>query len=239
MTTYQLPSKRESSWQPIPKPAEIVEQRIIQAILDGKFAINSFLPGERDLAEMLGVTRPTLRESLQRLARDGWIEIHQGKHTRVRDYWKEGKLGVLNALPAHVDHLPQNFVLDLLNVRLALAPVYTSLAVSNAPHEVIRILQDRENLDESPVNYTQFDWDLQHGLTLLSGNTVFVMILNGFKELFLFLAPRYFQISEARKHSLQYYQSLNDAASDCDVTRAKLLTEEIMRESIQFWKETV
>jgi GntR family transcriptional regulator, negative regulator for fad regulon and positive regulator of fabA len=56
------------------------------------------------------VTRPTLRETLQRLERDGWVEIHQGKPTRVRDYWKEGSLGVLNTLARHPDHLPDNFI---------------------------------------------------------------------------------------------------------------------------------
>ncbi|MGC6744236.1 GntR family transcriptional regulator [Escherichia coli] len=38
-----------------------------------------FLPAERELSELIGVTRTTLREVLQRLARDGWLTIQHGK----------------------------------------------------------------------------------------------------------------------------------------------------------------
>ena len=72
-------------WQPIQKPAEVAESRLLESILSGSFPINRTLPGERELAKQLGVTRPTLREALQRLARDGWLDIQQGKPTRVRD----------------------------------------------------------------------------------------------------------------------------------------------------------
>jgi GntR family transcriptional regulator, negative regulator for fad regulon and positive regulator of fabA len=70
------------------------------------FPPGSNLPGERELAVQFGVTRPTLREVLQRLERDGWIEIRQGKPTRVRDYWQEGNLAVLVAVALIKGELP-------------------------------------------------------------------------------------------------------------------------------------
>ena len=85
-------------WQPMQKPAEMAESRLLEAILSGNFPINSSLPGERELAEQIGVTRPTLREALQRLARDGWLDIQHGKPPRVRDFWREGGLAVLEVL---------------------------------------------------------------------------------------------------------------------------------------------
>lgn len=238
MTTYQKSSKVSKTWQPIPKAAEIIENRLIEAILDGTFSINSHLPGERELAESLGVTRPTLREALQRLARDGWVEIHQGKPTRVRDYLKEGRLGVLNSLSEHPDKFPDNFIPNLLTVRLAMAPMYTGLAVSNAPKQVVQLLDGRYHLNKSPEHFTQFDWNLQHNLTLISENPVFIMILNGFKELYLNLAPSYFAIPAARQYSLDYYENLADAAEKKDVFGARKLTEEIMRDSLSFWQQT-
>jgi GntR family transcriptional regulator, negative regulator for fad regulon and positive regulator of fabA len=238
MTTYQSESKDNVSWQPIQKPAKIAEERLIEAILDGTFSINSHLPGERELSESLGVTRPTLREALQRLARDGWLEIHQGKPTRVQDYWTEGKLGVLNTLSEHPDHLPDDFIPNLLQVRLAMAPMYTASAVSNAPGKVVQILEGRKELNDSPKSFTNFDWTLQHNLVLLSENPVFIMILNGFEDLFLNLAPFYFAIPEARQHSQQYYIDLSEAAKNKDIYRAKILTEDIMRESLSFWQQT-
>ena len=109
-------------WESPQRPAELTESRLIAAILDGTFPINSTLPAERELAEKLGVTRPTLREALQRLGRDGWLEIHQGKPTRVRNYWQEGNLGLLNAITRDPDKLPPDFITQLLEARISLAP---------------------------------------------------------------------------------------------------------------------
>jgi len=102
-------------WEIPEKPAEVAEQRIINAIVEGVFPINSSLPSERDLSTMIGVTRPTLREALQRLSRDGWIEIHQGKTTRVRNYWTEGNLNVLSSISKYSDYLPEVFVVSDLH----------------------------------------------------------------------------------------------------------------------------
>lgn len=61
--------------------AENVEQAIRDAITQGKFG--EFLPGERRLSELLGVSRPTLRLALGNLARLGVIKVVKGKRTRV------------------------------------------------------------------------------------------------------------------------------------------------------------
>jgi len=237
MTTYQNDSEPKLNWEPILKPAEIIETRLIKAILTNTFPINSNLPGERELSDSLGVTRPTLREALQRLERDGWIEIHQGKPTRVRDYWKEGRLGVLNSLALHLDYLPNNFVPNLLAVRLAMAPMYTALAVDNAPEQVINYLKETLFLEDSPDKYSRFDWDLQCKLSLLSDNPIFAMILNSFEELYLKLAPYYFSIPEARQRSLTYYRDLTTAAKQNNIELTTSLTEEVMQDSIKFWQQ--
>jgi len=238
MTTYQSNSPDNQSWKPIQKPAEIVESQLIVGILDGTFPANSHLPAERVLAESLGVTRPTLREALQRLTRDGWVEIHHGKPTRVRDYLTEGNLGVLNALAEHSDFSPQNFVPNLLSVRLAMAPMYAKLAVENAPTELLAFLERRVALDDSPRAFADFDWSLHHTLTILSGNPIFVLILNGFKDLYLNLAPVYFTIPDARQTSRFFYDELAKATKTNDTLKAKSLTESIMHDSLTYWRQT-
>ena len=237
MTSNQLKPEATHRWGKVKKPAEITETRLVKAILDGYFPINSFLPGERELADTLGVTRPTLRETLQRMERDGWVEIHHGKPTRVRDYWNEGSLGVLNTLACHPEHLPNNFIPDLLTVRLAMAPTYTAMAVEKAPEEITLLLEGRHNLADDPQAFAYFDWQVHHILTRRSENPVFVMISNGFKDLYLHLAPLYFSIPSACQHSMQFYQDLSQAATKCNPSQAKILTEKVMRESMSFWQQ--
>ena len=128
-------------WQPMQKPAELAEGRLLDAILSGHFPINSSLPGERELAEQVGVTRPTLREALQRLARDGWLDIQHGKPTRVRDYWHEGGLPVLAVLAQNPAGESPDFVTDLLEFRVLVAPAYTRQALETAPGKVADYLK--------------------------------------------------------------------------------------------------
>ena len=218
------------------KPAELSEERIIQAILDGTFPINSLLPSERDLSVQLGITRPTLRETLQRLARDGWLEIRHGRQTRVKNYWQEGNIAVLSAIARHARPLPNNFIPDLLLVRKLLAPAYTRMAVENDAKGIIQHLQGYMNLDDVPHAYNQADLDLHHYLTIASKNPVFTMILNGFKELFQSMGDRYFEMPAARRHSRKFFSELEQCAQRRDSNAAERMTAIVMAESIIFWQ---
>jgi GntR family negative regulator for fad regulon and positive regulator of fabA len=224
------------AWDPPLRPAELAETRLISAILDGQFPINSTLPPERDLSGQLGVTRPTLREALQRMARDGWVEIHHGRPTRVRDYWHEGNLGVLSALAAGPGSLPPEFVPNLLAVRLALAPAYTRLAVERSARAITELLEAYQAIDDSPDAFAEADWHLHRVLTIASGNPVFTLILNGFGTLYHNMARRYFASPEARGHSRDFYSGLLSSARSTDADGAEVLTRRVMRESIEIWR---
>jgi len=224
------------AWDPPIRPAELAETRLIAAILDGQFSINSTLPPERDLSTQLGVTRPTLREALQRLARDGWLEIRHGRPTRVRDYWHEGSLGVLGAIARSPGPLPPQFVPNLLVVRLALAPAYTRLAVEQSPQAIADLLEAYQVIEDTPEAFAEADWHLHRVLTIASGNPVFTLILNGFGALYHNLAGLYFASSEARAHSRSFYAGLLSSARSSDPDGAEALTRRVMRESIDIWR---
>ena len=55
------------NWNVPPKPAEVSENRLIQAILQGQFPIDSYLPAERELAGMLGISVSGVSAHLRRL----------------------------------------------------------------------------------------------------------------------------------------------------------------------------
>jgi GntR family negative regulator for fad regulon and positive regulator of fabA len=222
-------------WQPLPKPAEAAETRLISAILDGRFPIHSTLPGERELASALGVTRPTLREALQRLARDGWLEIRQGKPTRVRDYWQEGNLAVLGAAARRLDPLPVDFVSNLLEVRRLLAPEYTRLAFQRAPDEVGAFLASYPELPDTPPAFAEADFNLHHFLTVSCGNPVFTLILNGFGELYREMACVYFTNPGARRHSRSFYSRLLEALQENRPEAAEAVTRQVMDDSLRWW----
>ena len=225
----------DNGWTAPEKPAQLCKSRLIAAILDGTFAINSNLPAERELAVRLGVTRPTLREVLQRLSRDGWLEIHHGRATRVRDYWREGNLVVLAAIAAHSEQLPADFAANMLTVRYLLAPAYTRLAVEHAPQGVIGALQPCLALDDDASAFTEADWHLQLDLTLLSGNPVFTLIYNSFSNLYQTLGEVYFRNPENRELSRTFYHELFLCAQNGDAGCASALVGRVMIASRDRW----
>jgi GntR family negative regulator for fad regulon and positive regulator of fabA len=227
------------TWDSPLKPIELSEARLVEAILDGTFPINSTLPAERDLAVQLGVTRPTLRETLQRLSRDGWIEIHHGKATRVRDYWHEGNLLILNAIARHQSTLPSNFVPNLLQIRLLLAPAYTRLAMQNSLNETIRLLESMQQVLDTAEEFTRVDLELHCRLTVLSNNPIFTLILNGFGDLYGTMGRVYFQRQQNRDHSRSFYKKLLSAVLSNDPFLVEEVTRRVMEDSISLWSQAI
>ena len=231
-----------NTWSAPQRPAIYAEQALINAILDGTYPSGSVLPGERDLAEQLGVTRPTLREALQRMERDGWLNIQQGKSTLVRDIWTEGGLNVLSSLARHghagfESHIPFDFIPRLLEVRLALAPAYTRAA---ATCDENRGLIDYLSAPPAPGDpadaYARYDWHLHHRLTVASCNPIYTLILNGFAELYATMAQVYFAQPEARAASHRFYARLLEAIRQHNADAAETITREAMAESLVLWE---
>jgi GntR family negative regulator for fad regulon and positive regulator of fabA len=222
-------------WTSPLKPAELTESRIVEAILDGTFPVNTSLPPERELAEKLGVTRPTLREALQRLSRDGWLDIQHGKSTRVKDYMREGNLMILSAITRHQKNLPANFVPNLLQIRLLLAPEYTRLATQQSPSEVVRLLESMQKIPDTAEDFARVDLELHYHLTILSNNPVFTLILNGFGELYQSMGVIYFSSSQARDHSRSFYKKLLSAVLSNDAYLAAEVTRRVMQDSLDLW----
>ncbi|HAF71279.1 TPA: hypothetical protein DCL37_08085 [Candidatus Acetothermia bacterium] len=60
------------------KASTVVAQQLLQAIKVGTFPVGGRLPSESELAQMMGVSRPTVREALAALAAVGVIESRPG-----------------------------------------------------------------------------------------------------------------------------------------------------------------
>lgn len=77
---------------------QVIADRIRASIQDGQFPPLARLPAERELAQMLGVSRPSLREALIALEIDGSVEVRMGSGiyvsaARARPDLEERSLG--------------------------------------------------------------------------------------------------------------------------------------------------
>ena len=59
------------------RTAAAIRKAIEQAVWE------EYLPGERHLCEMFKVSRPTIHSALHMLAKDGWLDIRQGRCNRI------------------------------------------------------------------------------------------------------------------------------------------------------------
>jgi GntR family transcriptional repressor for pyruvate dehydrogenase complex len=69
----------------IARIADVVARDLEQRILEGSLKPGDRLPSERNLALELGVSRPTLREAIQKLVSKGLLETRHGGGTVVTD----------------------------------------------------------------------------------------------------------------------------------------------------------
>lgn len=63
-------------------PEELAD-RLLEEVITGRFAVESLLPPEGDLASIYGVSRLTVREAVRILRSQNVVEIHRGRGTFV------------------------------------------------------------------------------------------------------------------------------------------------------------
>ena len=66
-----------------PRVSDIVVEKIERSILEGTLKPGQRLPAERKFAEQMGVSRPSLREALQKLSARGMLVARRGGGTTV------------------------------------------------------------------------------------------------------------------------------------------------------------
>ncbi|NNH72637.1 FadR family transcriptional regulator [Nocardia uniformis] len=126
-------------------PDEVFEQ-LVDTVLDGEVAPGETLPAERHLAEALGVSRPTVREALQRLAHTGLVEVRQGGGTTVRDFRRFGGLDMLPRLIFRRGELDYSVLRSILEARAAMGRDVAGLAAERAGADIAPAL--RATVDE-------------------------------------------------------------------------------------------
>ncbi len=218
------------------KPAQFAEKEIIKSILEGKFQIGQAMMPERELANLLGITRPTLREALQRLSRDGWIIIKHGRPTLVNDYQNDGGLGVLKSLTDFGDFASQKLVNDWLEFRALVFPDLAQKAANSNAEEIVNMLNVAITEETDNQSFAIFDWNLQLLIIKQSNNLIAKMLYNDLTSLYLKQAERYFATIESKKASLEFYKNLQNSIIT-DKTLVFEVVKKAMHESMNYWKK--
>lgn len=147
-----LPAIQKDS--PLPLYYQI-KQALLGAIQQGNMAPGTVLPGEQELCQYYGVSRPTVRQAMQELTAEGYLERHKGKgtfvaHPKINDRFLN-KLQGYNEEMIQKGLLPSTKVLRFERVRRP----DIARKLSLAPEEELFCLERVRFANNEPMVYVE------------------------------------------------------------------------------------
>lgn len=120
-----------------------IADQIKEKISNGAYRAGERLPSERELAEMLEVSRPSVREALIALEIEGWVDVRVGSGVYVTG--PDFRVAVREAQtagPVTAGDLLDIGAADLLQARLLVEPRCAELAARHATPEQLRLMEE-------------------------------------------------------------------------------------------------
>lgn len=209
------------------RTADEVVQQIELLILDGVLRDGDRLPGERDLAQSLDVSRPILREALKELEARGLLTSHHGGGTFVADI-----IGQVFSKPI-TDLISRHAraTRDYLEYRRELEGLTAELAARRASETdkalLARIIEDMRRAHQSGLPEDELAADVEfhnavgeaaHNIVLLHTMRACYRLLS---EGIFFNRKAVFSLPDAREQLLAQHVAIHDAIIAGDTIAAK------------------
>lgn len=174
------------------KVYEEVAKQIERLILK-KLKPGDKLPSERELAEMLQVSRSSIRDAIRGLELMGLVEPRQGAGTIVRE--RSGQ-SLITPFANSLTHR-RELVTELLDFRKMLEPPLAARAATHASPEEIAEMEEILQRQEEKQSQGEFaiaeDSEFHYSIALASGNSVVLKVIDTLMDL----------LRDTREYSLQ------------------------------------
>jgi len=156
--------------------AERVYENLFHAIVEGKIGVGSRLPSENDLATLFDVSRPIVRQALDRLREDQLVESRRGSGTYVMDKPE------LAGKPANAEPSERiGHIMNGLELRMVIEPECAYMAALR------RSTADLARMDELLTGFEEanavggiahhFDFAFHEAIATATANLRFVQVL--------------------------------------------------------------
>jgi GntR family transcriptional repressor for pyruvate dehydrogenase complex len=211
-------------------PEDVFEQ-IVEEVLSGQMRPGEALPSERRLAEVLGVSRPTVREALKRLSAVGIIEVRQGDSTTVRDFRRHAGLDLLPSLLLPGGQLDLAVARSILEARLHNGPKVAELAAQRRSPQTAVVLHDSVQTlaaQSDPVERQRCALTFWDHVVDGADSIVFRLMYNTLRAAYEPALPALAAVMAAEVGRPDAYQALAEAISDRDPDRAVLAARELI-----------
>ncbi|RSL33522.1 FadR family transcriptional regulator [Salibacterium salarium] len=206
---------------------------IKQYILEGKYNVNQKLPGEREMAENLKVSRNTVREAYKILEAYGYITIKHGTGIFVAS--EEHQISKM----ASFFFVSTDQVEDLFAIRKILENSAVAWAIEYSTdqqlHELADIVEEAKWITKKENDYQKLAvLDHKFHLTLanMSGNTVLIHVMHNLIDLLKESRIQSIKIPSRPVKSVDEHADIIHAIKERDVSKAQYYMAEHL-ESVQ------
>jgi GntR family transcriptional repressor for pyruvate dehydrogenase complex len=211
-------------------PEDVFEQ-IVSDVLSGEMQPGEALPSERRLAEVLGVSRPAVREALKRLTSAGLVEVRQGDATTVRDFRRHAGLDLLPRLLIRAGELDLSVVRSILETRLHNGPKVAELAALRRRPELAALFDDvlqRLADEDDPVEKQRFALMFWDHVVDGADSIAFRLMYNTLRATYEPAVPALATVMADEVGRPAAYRELADAITAGDPSRASKAAQDLL-----------
>ena len=194
-----------------PKVPELVMDSLLKAMEAGTIRVGEELPPERDLAEVLGISRNSPRECLAILSCMGSVENRGSRKILVKYADRFRKARSLIDLSYSQDTFE-----DFMEFRRTNEREIARLACIRATEEDLERLRNSVERLEADATDFEADVDFHVNLAYASHNTIFAAMLNYVNSLILELRMRFFEREEYHGKTAEAHRRIYEAVKARD-----------------------
>ena len=211
-------------------PQDVFEQ-IVADVLSGEMSPGSTLPSERRLAEVLGVSRPAVREALKRVAAAGLVEVRQGDATTVRDFRRHAGLDLLPTLLLRAGELDLVVARSILEARLHNGPKVAELAAERRPPGLAELLDESIRMlsaENDPIQQQRHAMAFWDHVVDGADSIVFRLMYNALRAAYEPALPALATVMAAEVSHPDAYRRVADAIDAGDPHRASQAARDLL-----------
>lgn len=202
-----------------------VFDQLLDDVVDGELPAGEPLPSERRLAEVLGISRPAVREALQRIAQTGLVEVRHGGATLVRDFRRAAGLDLLPRLLVRGGRLDTSVARSVIEARAEVGPGIAALAAERGGPALaasLDALVEEFGTTTDPVRWQMLALDYWDLLVDGADSMVFRLMFNSLRAAYEPALPALGSLLAAEVGEVEPYRLLAAAvrAGDAPTARA-------------------
>ncbi len=215
---------------------ELVVQRIKELLEQGELKAGSRLPPERELADMLSISRPSLRTALKALSVMGIIRAKPGAGTYIADSLPE----VFTEPMRFMTLINNTSDEELFEARLIIEAGLGELAAERATSADLRALSVeleamRHTLDD-PEQFLLHDVRFHQAIARAAGNRVMSGVMDTVAHLLYQMRREFISQASDFHEAIAWHEKIYEALKKRDPKRTKETMTGHLRAALAGWK---